>query len=129
MKNYLIVFLAIIGTTLIMNSCKSDLKTIEIKEVVGDWKLKEAFRDGKKTGTLESVYFNFKKDGTISTNFNASMKEIESTYTLSEGTIEVKSTPPLKINVERTLENELMLKTGLANAKFKLILEPAEVEE
>ncbi len=129
MGNISKIILILLGFSFFSISCGSETKSLETKDIQGDWQLKEAFRDGKKTGTLESVYFNFKDNGTVNTNFNAEMEEFQSTYEIKEGTIVVSGNHPLKINAERTLEDELILKTGIANAKFKLVLEPAEAGE
>ncbi len=128
MKNMKNIFLGILGMIILYSSCSPDSKALEVKDVVGDWQLKEAFRDGKKTGTLKDVYFNFKQGNAVHTNFNAEMEELETTYELKDGQLTIAGSHPLKINAERTLENELVLKTGIANAKFKLVMEPAKEE-
>ncbi len=127
MKNISLILSLSLGMMFIFNACVTETKSLEKTDIVGDWQLKEAFRDGKKTGTLESVYFSFKEDGTMKSNFNMSMEEMDAKYEIKNGTIEVGGAHPLKINVERTLENELVFKTGISNAKFKLHLEPLEI--
>jgi hypothetical protein len=64
--------LQIVTVTLILLSflsCKRENQEVPAAELEGKWELEQAYRDGKETNTLESLYFEIIDDSNMGTNF------------------------------------------------------------
>ena len=56
-NNYCLLFSLLI--LLIIASCKSDTKSVDMKQLNGQWEIVQAIRNGKETSTLDNAFFKF----------------------------------------------------------------------
>lgn len=122
-------FLSLLGVAFLLAitlaSCvTTSEEQIESADILGQWTLKEAFRENKPTSTLESVYFNFDENGQVATNFNLEGEEQSLTYEVNDGEIQMKGANNLYIKARKNEKGDLEFKTTLMDFDFKLILEP-----
>ncbi len=118
--------------TLILPSCFPDpaaSKTLTGNDLVGEWKVKSATRDGKKTALLDGFYFNFTDATSLTTNFGMDGQEKSYTCKLDNGTLTCNGNGTLQLDVEQELEGEMVFSTKLAGKKFRITIEQSTTEE
>lgn len=106
----------------------SSESSIQPEDILGKWTLKKAFRDGKATSILESVYFDFNESGTVKTNFNKEGEEKTFSYEVKDGEIVMKGATDMDIHARKNADGDLEFKTTLLKADFKLVLELPETD-
>ena len=104
--------------------CKSDsnpLKEITTEDLVGEWVIFYATRNGKVTKSLEKGNFVFQADNLVTSNLFANPNSLNFTY--DKGTITIEGEPnmaSLKIN---KLQNDTLImssKMKVFNMEFHL---------
>ncbi|MEM6377722.1 MAG: hypothetical protein AAF705_05895, partial [Bacteroidota bacterium] len=106
--------------------CSSDAKLDKDSKskVIGKWEIKEAFRNGKLTESLDNLYFEFYEDGQMRTNIlGASM---QANYDFSNGKIKQEAGEEgveLEYLVETVTDTSLILSTVLRRYNFKFDLQ------
>ena len=104
---------------LLFSSCNSSDKLNS--KLQGKWNLKDAYRNGRKTSTMENVYFRFWNKDSIETNIPISEKLIYSSY-LIEGNDILLSSDLEKFNVNKISSDTLQLRTTISNYLFSFLL-------
>ena len=130
MKNVIpifgVLFLSLVSCE---NEPNNDGPTFDENQIVGRWELVEAFRNGKKTEMLTDAFYEFEKDGNLSTNFPPSVNELSLTYAFDGQKVETKGAEELVFEVENLTDSTLTLSMVVQKFPFKLILERAVESE
>lgn len=126
MKNSRLQLLCLIMLTSLSFACSSDAKlNKEAKnKVIGKWEIKEAFRNGRLTESLDNLYFEFYEDGQMRTNILGA--SIQSNYDFSGGKIKQEAGDEgveLEYLVEAVTDTSLILSTVLRRYNFKFDLQ------
>lgn len=126
MKNSQLQLLCLITLSSISFACTSDAKLDKASKskVIGKWEIKEAFRNGKRTESLDNLYFEFYEDGQMRTNILGA--SIQATYDLSGGKIKQEAGDEgaeLEYIVEIVTDTSLVLSTVLRRYNFKFDLQ------
>ena len=112
-----ITFISLICLLFLIIGCKSDnalLKEITTEDLVGEWEIYRAVRNGKVTKSLESANIVFQADNLVSSNLFATTNSLNFTY--DKGTIRVSGDPNLEVLNIKTLQND----TLILSAKMKV---------
>lgn len=126
MKNSRIQLLCLITLSSISFACTSDAKLDKASKnkVIGKWEIKEAFRNGKRTESLDNLFFEFYEDGQMRTNILGA--SIQSNYNISGGKIKQEAGDEgveLEYIVEIVTDTSLILSTVLRRYNFKFDLQ------
>lgn len=100
------------------------LPVVEVNDLVGQWKLSGAERNGSLTNSLDGIYFNFTQTDSLYTNFNPAVTDRAYTYIVSGKTIEANGPHQQAFTIDTLNDQQLILQTKLAGANFKLMLTP-----
>jgi len=104
-------------------SC-ADSETAKNEEMIlGRWELKQAVRNGKMTDALKGIFFDFKEEGKMVSNFNFNAEEQALDYTINKKVLAQKGTENLTYAIEKISTTELILSTEYKKFKFELQLE------
>ena len=104
----------------VLSSVACKQKVIDNNEKLhGDWQILEAYRNGRKTVTLEKVYFKFWNGDSIQTNFTGD--EISAEYYIKDDSIVIKQKYP-SFKVLYLNDDTLNLKTTIMGKNFTLIM-------
>lgn len=114
--SFLLIFFSIF---LFFFSCNSSDRINS--QLQGKWKLRDAHRNGRRTSTMENVYFNFWNKDSIETNMPISEKLIYSSYKLDGNDI-VLSSALEKFCVDKINNDTLHLQTNISNYIFSFVL-------
>lgn len=114
--SFLLIFSSIL---LLFFSCNSSDRINS--QLQGKWKLIDAYRNGRRTSTMENVYFNFWNKDSIETNIPISEKLIYSSYKLDGNDI-VLSSDLEKFYVDKISNDTLQLQTNISNYIFSFLL-------
>lgn len=107
---------------LLLAACTSENYEQQDK-IIGRWTLDDALRNGKPTTSLEDIFFEFYKDGSIKTNFNLTGTTETGRYTfLNEKVLKQDTELSLEYNIENLNDSILVLSTQLQGVAFKLLL-------
>ena len=116
---YLLIFLSVIAL-----SCKSD-KVVDapvvIDDLIGNWELFYASRNGKVTKTTENAYILFEDDKTVKSN----LFDVEKSHTFNfDGNrVKVSGDPSFKEFVVKRIQNDtLMLSSTIKSFKMEFAL-------
>lgn len=111
------------GISLFLLSCDSQgdklPKINDLKD--GRYEIVEAFRNGKKTKSLDNAFYEVLGD-TIKTNLTKSLDSLASKYSVSDGEITHENPLVLPFTVAKNTSDTLELNTQLKSFKFDLIL-------
>ena len=97
--------------------------------IIGKWELKEAFRDNKKTETLDNTTFEVTDNGNITTNFNLKGALATHPFELDGNKIQQKDSENTVYNIVNADSAQMVLTTTLLNINFKLVLEKIAAQE
>jgi len=90
--------------------------------IPGRWEIKEAFRNNKLTEALDGIYFDFKSNGTMVSNFNLSVKDTESPYSIVKNILTESGTEKRVYTIESLEPGDLILSTKYQGLSFRLRL-------
>lgn len=126
MKNSRIQLLCLITLSSFSFACTSDAKLDKASKnkVIGKWEIKEAFRNGKLTESLDNLFFEFYEDGQMRTNILGA--NIQANYDFSNGKIKQEAGEEgveLEYLVEIVTDTSLVLTTVLRRYNFKFDLQ------
>ena len=120
---YFISVLAIIG---LFSSCRGDSTAVkssdvpvEVSAIEGDWEIKEAYKNGKKSKLLDNGKINISPEGTFTTNILGDPKAYP--FEFKGRTIKVSNPKTTKYLVSEVTPDTLKLSTKLKTFEFKLI--------
>lgn len=118
MRNLLL--LITLGSVLF--ACKPEPKSeVDTSQLLGNWRLSEATKNGNPTVMLGELYFTFDENGGMDTNMPTADEKSE--YTLSGSTIEQRGENTNNdYQIESLTDNELILTTKVQNLDFRLVL-------
>lgn len=112
----LFLFIVLIGS-----SCNSD--QLKLEEILGEWEIVEAKRNGKLTRTLDNTYFSFLGDLTMKSNLM--MKEEYTKFEIHNETVELIGDEDLEFSINRS-NDTLFIETKISRHNFDLIAIPKE---
>jgi len=100
-------------------SCSDD--DIQEVDLLGEWEIASAFRNGKQTESMRGLFFYFMKDGQLATNMTGSEEvyqfDIDGSFiTQRNGKLDADYT------VELLTQDSLVLLTTLRSKEFRMIL-------
>lgn len=126
MKNSRIQLFCLITLFSLSFGCSSDSKLDKDSKnkVIGKWEIKEAFRNGKLTKSLDNLYFEFYEDGQMRTNILGA--GMQANYDFSNGKIKQAAGEEgieLEYLVETVTDTSLILSTVLRKYNFKFNLQ------
>jgi len=101
----------------ILGGCKSDInpiKEITAEDLVGEWNIFYATRNGKVTKSLEKGNFVFQADNLVTSNLFATPNSLNFTY--DKGTITIEGEP----NISSLKINKLQNDTLIVSSKTKV---------
>jgi len=102
-------------------ACTIDTKkSFSYNQVVGEWVITSAERDGKSTGMLEGAYFKFLANNKMSTNMTGS--EVTYDIQVDENVIQQKGNVEIFYTVESVNETTMLLTFNMRGYAFKLNL-------
>lgn len=108
---------------------KIEAPTVPVNELIGEWELSGAERNGTLTNSLEGIYFNFTSINSLQTNFNPAVSDRTYTYQVNGNAIKTTGTDNQSFLIEALDSNQVVLTTTLRGADFKLMLAPKAEEE
>ncbi len=132
MKNKFLPIIMLLSMTFVLPSCFPDSaasKGLTAEDLVGEWKVKSATRDGKKTTLLDGFYFNFTDATSLMTNFGMDGQEKSYNCKLENGKLKCSGNGTLQLDVEQELEGEMVFSTKLAGKKFRITVKQPTPEE
>lgn len=100
-------------------ACKKQA-VFEQKDLIGNWKVVEAFRNDKKTSTINGAYFLFTADS-IHSNFTG--EPIGSTYTFADKKIMPNTPFPGHFVLRSFLPGKIILSSSINSQSFTFTLE------
>lgn len=95
--------------------------------LAGEWEVSSAERNGKLTDALEGIYFNFTTDQYLTSNFNLSTEERNTSYQIEGKSLVTDSEPQQRFLIEILDTNKVVLLTKMQNFNFRLTLTPGEI--
>ncbi len=100
-----------------LSGCKSDAappKEISKEDLIGEWEIFYATRNGNVTKSLENGNFVFLADNSVSSNLFTTSNSLNFTY--EKGTIKIEGEP----NMESLTINKLQNDTLVVSSKMKI---------
>jgi len=111
------VFLTFFILTGFLLSCGNSADTNNYLQ--GEWHISKAYRNGRKTVTLEKVYFKFWNLDSLQTNFTGQDRKFK--YIVRNDSIVIDGDYP-SFKIVKKEDNTLAIQTSINGHKFKLIL-------
>ena len=109
---------------MLFGSCKTDanpLKEITAEDLMGEWEIYHATRNGKETKSLEKGNFVFQADNLVSSNLFSNPNSLNFTY--DKGTIAFEGDPNMDyLKVEKLQNDTLILSSKLQVFKMEFFL-------
>ena len=110
---------------LILPVACTDSKTTQNEQLIlGRWELVQAVRNGKPTDSMNGIFFEFKEEGKMTSNFNLAVEERQLQYTIDKNLLDQIGEENLKYIIEKLTNSELILTTNYQGLEFQLQLEP-----
>ncbi len=101
-------------------ACNSNRKDERFNQLLGKWRLVEASRNGKITESLQNAFYEFRAEGTMTTNITG--VEESSPFELKKKVLTQQVSPPVVYQINQMDEKTLILTTIIQNFEFKLSL-------
>ena len=76
--------------TFLIPACDGEPKEDYAQKILGHWEVTEAYRNKKRTTTLDSAYFEFSLSGNAILNLDGT--DQKATYSINEGKINIEGT-------------------------------------
>ena len=112
---------------LALSQCASE-PAFQAEMLWGRWELREGFRSGRPTESLDGLYFEFGEDGRLDTNLPVGPGEAR--YELQGNTIRQSGNPAdLIYTIQELSDTAMILSTDLRNVNFRFILQKGSVEQ
>lgn len=127
------VYITLGLSILILFSCKGDQNTIQVEpkiettDMVGTWKMHEAYKGNSKTKLLDNAYFIFDNNGKIVSNIQGDAQSYPYSFTKNKLSIDNPSKDVYK--VLSMTSDTLILTTKIRNFDFKFITVKSKSEE
>ncbi|MEM6770135.1 MAG: hypothetical protein AAF597_06080 [Bacteroidota bacterium] len=103
-------------------ACGKDSAVSGDASVPGSWKLKRALRNNMKTETLNGLFFEFREDGSVTTNL-MSEEATTGTYTWEDDQIVTKDVSlPLEYTITELTDSTLNLQSKYRGYQFNFEL-------
>jgi hypothetical protein len=99
--------------------CKQNAE-INSETLEGKWSVLQASRDGQPTKTLESAYFDFTKNGKVSSNILQSTDNID--YSIDGNFIHIKDATPFTLAITNFQKDTMNAEGLLGSYKVELQL-------
>jgi len=126
-QNQLTIFLLLSIAITTIVSCTSEPDN-QGELIIGKWELQSATRNGKETGNLEGLYYEFQEEGRLLTNLPTTNGE--STYDVEGSTIkQLNNGQTIEYTIEEVGDSNLTLSTQLKNTPFQFVLKRADSTE
>lgn len=90
--------------------------------ILGNWMLEKAYRDGEVVDALVNTAFQFRDDGTVSSNFNMNGEDQNNIYTLKDDVITQKGKSSFTYLIKSATDSTLILHTRYRGYDFQLEL-------
>lgn len=100
-------------------SCSSGIKS-DSNNLLGRWRVESALRDGQLTETLTEAFFDFRPDGTFTSNINRS--EIEYDYVFEDDVILQSGPMNVEYKILKYQPDTMILGAMIRNYDFKFLL-------
>jgi hypothetical protein len=115
-----------------LQACQNDTAEANVQnleeQLVGNWEIVEAIRNGQPTSTLNTLYMQFSKDGRLVSNLGGAREE--ATYELKGQTISQQGN---RLSVDYTVESVndsiLVLKMTMRDTPFRFTFKRQSTEE
>jgi len=108
-------------------ACTEDVETKEnLSLIEGRWEVKEAFRNNKLTETMDGIYFDFRSDGKMVSNFNLRVADVENPYTLKKNKLTEEGKEKRDFLIETLDESQLTVITKYQGLDFRFIMGKSE---
>ena len=118
------LFLPLICLLTFCWSCTEDMETKENLDLIkGRWEVKEAFRNNKLTETMDGIYFNFRSDGKMVSNFNLRVADVENPYILKKDMITEEGKEKRSFKIEDLESSNLTISTKYQGLDFRFKME------
>lgn len=107
-------------SSITISSCWPD-NDIQTTDLLGQWEIASAFRDGEATETMTGLYFHFEEAGKLLTN----MTGMEESYLFElDGNAISQRNGSLDADysIERLTADSLVMSTTLRSKEFKMVL-------
>jgi len=117
MKNLLYLAVSIF----IFQSCGMTDHTFNNEDLVGEWTLVKATRDGVETETLSGLFFNFLNDTEVVTNFSG-IDEEQISYSRSGNKLIFDGNENIAVKVIAIAQDSLTISTTIKEMEFKMWL-------
>ncbi len=116
-------FKTVLLVSIALSSCKQavDLKPSDLK---GKWNFSKAFRNGKQAKTLESAFFEFQDDKSVSSNLF--IEKQTTTFTVENSKLVINDELPLEFEVVAFSKDSLQLKGQMNSFEMEFHLVKAE---
>ena len=119
--------LSLFGVLFIYSCVSNEAQKLESSDILGRWILKEAYRGGKSTSTLEKVYFEFLENRQLKTNFNIEFQDQTVSYEVKERNIFIKGDSNLNIKAAKDLDDNLIFDSDDAAVSLKTRVVPHHI--
>jgi hypothetical protein len=100
-------------------SCKSGLNATK-ENIAGHWNIVQAERDGTPTKTLESGFFDFTKEGMVSSNLLPSSEPMP--YILESNILKIDGDMPFSFTILEMANDTINMEGLMGNYKVELTL-------
>ncbi len=111
------IFLFLISLYLIV-SCKEDKSVVNLREIKGEWDIKQATRDGQVFEAISGGYFGFGQDDVFNTNIP--ILPNGSTFTVNEDVISF-SNDTIKYHIKEVTDSILIVESLIRETPFQFI--------
>lgn len=108
---------------LLLAACEDDNKKNQYS-IEGRWELFKGFRNQKETETLQGVFFEFGKDGKMTTNLPVGA-DVPTGYELKKNEIHQNSPQAVVYNILNASDSILMLAMEMRGVQFEMHLQKA----
>ncbi len=90
--------------------------------VLGNWELEYAFRDGEQVDALANTMFNFREDGSVTSNFNMQGQEQNNSYIIEKDIITQTGQSNFTYLIKSATDTSMVLITRYRGYGFQLNL-------
>ena len=103
-------------------SCKKEIDPTP-QLVLGRWEIKEAYRNGRPTESLDDLFFEFKAEEKMATNLPVTEVPMEARYEVKKGKIEqAQGEITLVYQIESLTDSSMALITNFKGFDFRFVL-------
>ena len=96
---------------LLISGCQDDKKKQMLQKLSGKWDLQEALRNNKATESLQNAYYEFRPDGSMTTNITG--VEETTPFELDKNILTQRVVPVVAYRIDQLDERNLVLATNI----------------